>query len=206
MKFFSSIFLVISSSSFSLTSAFSVVGALLGVVDTFSSDNGNSLSSGNRARFASGRYRPQEAEKHNELLSKKSPLFFVSSGSSRSSSSSSSTSSISTSSSSNSSNRSSTRWLQCTRSSSSSEPPPENDSSQEKNNNKHLMSNIRQKLLNISNIASMLCVIDCTVLPIVTVVLPLIGMGVSSPEQAKFLHELGHSVAIFFVLPGMYYT
>jgi hypothetical protein len=52
----------------------------------------------------------------------------------------------------------------------------------------------------------MLCVIDCTVLPIVTVVLPLIGMGVSSPEQAKFLHELGHSVAIFFVLPGMYYT
>ena len=203
MKFFSSIFLVISSSSFSLTSAFSVVGALLGVVDTFSSDNGNSLSSGNRARFASGRYRPQEAEKHNELflLSKKSPLFFVSSGSSRSSSSSSSTSR-----SSNSSNRSSTRWLQCTRSSSSSEPPPENDSSQEKNNNKHLMSNIRQKLLNISNIASMLCVIDCTVLPIVTVVLPLIGMGVSSPEQAKFLHELGHSVAIFFVLPGMYYT
>lgn len=59
---------------------------------------------------------------------------------------------------------------------------------------------IREKLSKISNIASMLCVIDCTVLPTVTVLLPLIGLG-ASPAQAKWLHELGHSVAIYFVLP-----
>ena len=64
-----------------------------------------------------------------------------------------------------------------------------------------LMKSIGEKLAKISNIASMLCVIDCTVLPVVTVLLPLIGLG-ASPAQAKWLHELGHSVAIFFVLPG----
>lgn len=63
------------------------------------------------------------------------------------------------------------------------------------------MLDIRAKLAKISNIASMLCVIDCTVLPIVTVLLPLIGLG-ASPAQAHWLHELGHSVALFFVLPG----
>lgn len=63
-----------------------------------------------------------------------------------------------------------------------------------------LMKSIGEKLAKISNIASMLCVIDCTVLPVVTVLLPLIGLG-ASPAQAKWLHELGHSVAIFFVLP-----
>ena len=79
-----------------------------------------------------------------------------------------------------------------------------NESKSIKGNNKEKsssLSNIREKLLQVSNIASMLCVIDCTVLPIVTILLPLIGLG-ASPVQAKWLHELGHSVALFFVLPG----
>mmetsp|Transcript_8708 Transcript_8708/g.10985 ORF Transcript_8708/g.10985 Transcript_8708/m.10985 type:complete len:244 (-) Transcript_8708:485-1216(-) len=59
---------------------------------------------------------------------------------------------------------------------------------------------VREKLSRISNVASMLCVIDCTVLPVVTILLPLIGLGASS-DQTKLLHELGHSVALFFVLP-----
>ena len=64
-------------------------------------------------------------------------------------------------------------------------------------------TSIREKISKISNVASMLCVIDCTVLPIVTVLLPLIGLGASS-AQTEWLHEFGHSVAIFFVLPGKF--
>ena len=58
----------------------------------------------------------------------------------------------------------------------------------------------RERLLKLSNIASLLCVVDCTVLPIITVVLPFLGLGTST-ATAKRLHELGHSIAIYFVLP-----
>jgi MerC mercury resistance protein len=44
-------------------------------------------------------------------------------------------------------------------------------------------------------------VIDCTVLPIVTVVLPLFGIVAASPAQLEWLHELGHQVALYFVMP-----
>lgn len=59
---------------------------------------------------------------------------------------------------------------------------------------------ILEALTKFSNFASMLCVIDCTVLPAVTVLLPLIGLA-ASPAQSIWLHELGHKVALFFVLP-----
>jgi MerC mercury resistance protein len=59
----------------------------------------------------------------------------------------------------------------------------------------------RGQLLKASDIASMLCVLDCTALPIVTVVLPFFGLVAASPAQMEFLHHLGHSVALFFVLP-----
>lgn len=59
---------------------------------------------------------------------------------------------------------------------------------------------LQKKISNISNIASMLCVLDCTVLPIITFLLPLFGVA-TSPSQAKTLHEIGHYVALFFVLP-----
>jgi len=58
----------------------------------------------------------------------------------------------------------------------------------------------REKLLRISNIASFLCVIDCTVLPVVTILLPLIGIG-ASPQREEWLHHMGHKVAMNFVLP-----
>jgi len=59
-----------------------------------------------------------------------------------------------------------------------------------------------EKLLRMSNIASLLCVIDCTVLPLVTILLPLLGIGVvASPEREEWLHHLGHTVALNFVLP-----
>mmetsp|Transcript_412 Transcript_412/g.705 ORF Transcript_412/g.705 Transcript_412/m.705 type:complete len:338 (-) Transcript_412:113-1126(-) len=58
----------------------------------------------------------------------------------------------------------------------------------------------KERLMKISNIASVLCVIDCTALPIITLILPLLGLGASA-AQTEWLHELGHSVAMYFVLP-----
>lgn len=58
-----------------------------------------------------------------------------------------------------------------------------------------------EKLRQVSNFASILCVIDCTVLPIVTIILPLLGIMNLAPAQLEFLHELGHGIALFFVLP-----
>lgn len=57
------------------------------------------------------------------------------------------------------------------------------------------------QLLQASNIASILCVVDCTVLPLVTVVLPFFGLVAATPVQTEFLHRLGHSLALWFVLP-----
>jgi hypothetical protein len=59
----------------------------------------------------------------------------------------------------------------------------------------------KDKLLKVSNYASALCVLDCTILPIVTIVLPLFGIVAASPVQMEWLHEFGHSVALYFVLP-----
>jgi MerC mercury resistance protein len=59
----------------------------------------------------------------------------------------------------------------------------------------------KDKLLKVSNFASALCVIDCTVLPLVTIVLPLFGIVAASPAQMHYLHELGHQVALWFVMP-----
>jgi hypothetical protein len=49
----------------------------------------------------------------------------------------------------------------------------------------------KDRLLKASNIASILCVIDCTVLPIVTVVLPLLGLAAFTPAQMEWLHHFG---------------
>jgi len=58
---------------------------------------------------------------------------------------------------------------------------------------------VKQNLSKMASIASLLCVLDCTVLPIVTVLFPLFGLG--SASQAALWHEIGHRVALFFVLP-----
>lgn len=52
-------------------------------------------------------------------------------------------------------------------------------------------------LRTISNVASLLCVIDCTLLPIVTILFPLLNMAL----PLESLHHFGHAMAMFFVLP-----
>jgi putative flippase GtrA len=58
----------------------------------------------------------------------------------------------------------------------------------------------KDQLLQFSNFASLLCVLDCTILPIVTIVFPLMGILVSA-SQLEWLHQAGHAVALGFVLP-----
>jgi hypothetical protein len=57
------------------------------------------------------------------------------------------------------------------------------------------------KLRKISNFASVLCVLDCTILPIITVALPLLGFLNLGAAELEFFHYLGHQLALFFVLP-----
>lgn len=57
------------------------------------------------------------------------------------------------------------------------------------------------KMRQISNVASFLCLLDCTLLPIVTVALPLLGVLNLDAAQIEWIHQLGHSLALCFVLP-----
>ncbi|KAG7347371.1 MerC mercury resistance protein [Nitzschia inconspicua] len=63
------------------------------------------------------------------------------------------------------------------------------------------VTNMMNRVRQLSNIASFLCVLDCTILPIITVALPLLGVLNLGAAQMEALHELGHSLALFFVLP-----
>ncbi|KAL3912786.1 MAG: hypothetical protein SGARI_000978, partial [Bacillariaceae sp.] len=63
------------------------------------------------------------------------------------------------------------------------------------------MTNALEKMRKISNFASFLCVLDCTILPIITVALPLLGVLDLQASQLEMLHQLGHSLALYFVLP-----
>jgi MerC mercury resistance protein len=56
----------------------------------------------------------------------------------------------------------------------------------------------KDRLRQLSNVASILCAIDCTVLPILTVLVSLGGgIAISTP----WLHALSHQVALYFVVP-----
>ena len=63
----------------------------------------------------------------------------------------------------------------------------------------------KDSLLKVSNYASAFCILDCTVLPIITLLLPLVsavaGVGGSGSHMASALHDFGHAVALWFVLP-----
>ena len=59
-------------------------------------------------------------------------------------------------------------------------------------------SSWKNSLLQASNFASALCVLDCTILPVVTVILPIFGIVAGNLE---WLHQAGHAVALGFVLP-----
>jgi hypothetical protein len=84
--------------------------------------------------------------------------------------------------------------------SSPNEAIPIEDASSPSKTTDNKKSKLFDRLLKISNIASLLCVVDCTVLPIITIALPLLGLSASA-STAAWLHELGHSVALYFVLP-----
>jgi len=60
-----------------------------------------------------------------------------------------------------------------------------------------------ERLTSLSNVASLLCAVDCTVLPLVSLLLPLFGFaaGGSGDAFSAALHGIGHSVALRFVLP-----
>lgn len=59
----------------------------------------------------------------------------------------------------------------------------------------------KESLMRFSNVASLLCVVDCTVLPIVTLALPLFGIIAATPSQIEWIHNAGHFVALGFVVP-----
>jgi len=69
------------------------------------------------------------------------------------------------------------------------------------NNTSTTITGWKSKLLKASDFASLLCVLDCTILPLVTVVLPLLGFVSLPPAQMEFLHHVGHQIALWFVLP-----
>jgi hypothetical protein len=53
-----------------------------------------------------------------------------------------------------------------------------------------------------STIASWLCIIDCIILPILTLVVPLLGdLSIFGQERFQFLHSIGDLTTIFFLLP-----
>ena len=57
------------------------------------------------------------------------------------------------------------------------------------------------KIRQLSNLASWLCVVDCTLLPLITVLIPLFGFIKLGSDQLEWIHHIGHSLALFFVLP-----
>jgi len=56
------------------------------------------------------------------------------------------------------------------------------------------------RLNKVSNVASILCAIDCTVFPVLLTLLPILNMG-SSGKYEVMLHALSHKVALYFVAP-----
>ena len=63
------------------------------------------------------------------------------------------------------------------------------------------------RLTSLANVASILCVVDCTVLPLVTVLFPLFGIAAGGSNMAGILETIGHSLALWFVIPvGMLAT
>lgn len=64
-----------------------------------------------------------------------------------------------------------------------------------------LSASLLGKVRQMSNFASFLCVLDCTLLPLVTVALPLLGILNLGAGQLQAIDKLGHSLALFFVLP-----
>lgn len=61
-------------------------------------------------------------------------------------------------------------------------------------------SNVMDRLNKVSDVASILCAIDCTVFPLLLTVLPLVS-AVSTAGATAWLHEASHACALYFVGP-----
>jgi hypothetical protein len=52
-----------------------------------------------------------------------------------------------------------------------------------------------------SAIASWLCLIDCTILPILTLIIPLLGVANLGSERLQFVHSMGDFTTLYVLLP-----
>jgi len=59
----------------------------------------------------------------------------------------------------------------------------------------------RSSLHRYSTVASWVCLVDCTIFPILTFVIPLLGFANLGHDRLKFLHSLGDATTIYFLLP-----
>jgi len=57
----------------------------------------------------------------------------------------------------------------------------------------------KNRFQKLTNVASILCVLDCTLLPVFTIVIPLLSD--TSTIQLQWLHDAGHMLALGFVIP-----
>jgi hypothetical protein len=57
------------------------------------------------------------------------------------------------------------------------------------------------KLQRMSSIASWLCLIDCTLLPAVTMVVPILGLANQGCDRLDFLHHVCHFATLYCLLP-----
>ena len=98
---------------------------------------------------------------------------------------------------------------------------PNNQLSQEYNNSptvKTEATSWKERLVDVSNLASLLCVLDCTLLPFVSIAIPALSWGVgiitgsaaitsSNPIMASlssftaYLPAISHGIALYFVIP-----
>jgi len=58
---------------------------------------------------------------------------------------------------------------------------------------------LAERVSRFATVAGFLCILDCTALPIVVIAMQLSGLA--SPSISARLHEIGHMLAIYFVLP-----
>jgi len=81
-------------------------------------------------------------------------------------------------------------------------PPSMSSSGVQSANTPDGSKSLLERLTSLSTFASALCVLDCTVLPLITVALPLLGLtAAGGSAMAHTLHHLGHTLALYFVLP-----
>jgi MerC mercury resistance protein len=54
-----------------------------------------------------------------------------------------------------------------------------------------------EKFRMASNLATLICILDCTLLPMAMILLPVLNLGI----QLETIHRLGHIIAVFLVIP-----